>query len=77
MVTITISYGYDVHSIEVDEVTYAAIKSGKKVTLAGQGFVHEEDGPVVDHWIFNETPGDIYFRLDNGAEFRSVSSWVE
>jgi hypothetical protein len=53
VVTITISYGYDVHSIEIDDITYAAIKSGQKVTLEGQGFTHEEDGRVVDHWERN------------------------
>jgi hypothetical protein len=39
MVRLRISYGYDVHSIEMDEKTYAAIKSGQKVTLDGEGFV--------------------------------------
>lgn len=77
MVTLTISYGYDIHSIEVDEVTYAAIKSGLKVTLEGQGFASEEEGVVTDHWVFNDPPGDIYFWLDNRAEFRAKDSWVE
>jgi hypothetical protein len=77
MVKLTISSGYDIHSIEMDDDTYAAVKSGQKVTLEGQGFVHEEEGEVLDHWVFNDTPGDIYFWLDNGAEFRAQNFWVE
>jgi hypothetical protein len=77
MVKVTIDYGYDNHSIEVSDVTYAAVKSGQKVAVEGQGFVHEEDGEVLDHWVFNDKPGDIYFWLDNGAEFRAKHSWVE
>ncbi|WP_315795707.1 hypothetical protein [Bradyrhizobium sp. SZCCHNRI3043] len=77
MVKLTVSYGYDIHSIELDDATYAAIKSGQKVALDGQGFVHEEEGKVLDHWVFNNTPGDIYFWLDSGAEFRARDSWIE
>ncbi|WP_426611836.1 hypothetical protein [Bradyrhizobium sp. McL0616] len=77
MVRVTIDYGYDIHSIEISDVTYAAIKSGQKVTLEGQGFVHEEEGEVLDHWVFNDTLGDIYFWLDSGAEFRAENSWIE
>jgi hypothetical protein len=47
----------------------AAIEKGRKVALRGQGFIHEEDGMVGDHWIFNEKPGEIYFWLDNGGQF--------
>jgi hypothetical protein len=77
VVRVTIDYGYDIHSVEMSDVTYAAIKSGQKMTVEGQGFVHEEDGELSDHWVFNETPGDIYFWLENGAEFRAQDSWVE
>ena len=66
---LTVSYGYDIHRIELDEKTYAAVKSGTKVQVDGQGFPDEEDGPTQDHWIFNRAPGEIYFWLDNGAEF--------
>ena len=53
----------------MNDVTYAAIKSGQKVTLEGQGFAHEEDGKVLDHWVFNDTPGDIYFwQPDDSAD---------
>ncbi len=68
--TITASYGYDIHSIDVDEATTrAAIGAGKRMEIDGQGFMHEEDGPQQDHWVFNNAPNEIYFYLDNGAEF--------
>jgi hypothetical protein len=70
-ITITLNYGYDIHSIEVDRATYERIKAGEKVTMDGQGFSDEEDGWMVDHWVFNKEPNEeAYFRLDNAAEFR-------
>jgi hypothetical protein len=78
MVILTISYGYDIHSIEMDENSYSAIENGKRVKLDGQGFMHEEDGMVADHWVFNEKPGEIYFWLGNGAEFNCHDGpWIE
>jgi hypothetical protein len=77
MVILTINYGYDTHSIRLEDETYAAIQSGQRVALDGQGFAHEEAGWVVDHWVFNDTPGDIYFWLDGGAELRALASWTE
>ncbi len=77
MVKLTISYGHDIHRIEMGEKTYAAIRDGQKIELDGQGFAHEEDGAVMDHWVFNREPGDIYFWLDNGAEFHAQRSWIE
>jgi hypothetical protein len=35
------------------------------------------DGCVVDHWVFNDKPGEIYFWLDNGAEFKAQASWID
>ncbi len=67
--TITVSYRYDIPSIEVDEATFTAIKAGKRIEIDGQGFMHEEDGLQQDHWVFNREPNQIYFYLDNGAEF--------
>ena len=37
MVILTINYGYDIHSIETDKVSYTAVKNGHKVELDGQG----------------------------------------
>ena len=76
MVILTISYGYDIHSIEMDEESYTAVNNGRKVELDGQGFVHEQDGAVADHWVFNRKAGEIYFWLDNGAEFYAQDSWI-
>jgi hypothetical protein len=76
-IRLTISYGHDVHSIDMDEKTYAAIKAGQNVRMEGQGFSHEEDGAVQDHWVFNRKPGEIFFWLDNGAEYHAQKSWTE
>ena len=76
-VRLSISYGHDIHYIQLDEKTYAAISSGQKIKLDGQGFSHEEDGTVLDHWVFNREPGEIYFWLDSGAEFHAHDSWIE
>jgi len=77
MVTLTIYYGLDVHSIKLDQKTYESIEKGLQVEIEGQGFSHEEDGWVSDHWIFNNFPKEIKFWLDNGAEFIAQDSWVE
>lgn len=58
-------------------LTYAATASGRNVTLDGQGFGHEEDGCVQDHWTSNKTPSGTYFWLDNGAEFHAREQWVD
>ncbi len=52
--TITVSYRYDIPSIEVDEATFTAIKAGKRIEIDGQGFMHEEDGLQQDHWVLGE-----------------------
>ena len=49
MVKITISFGYDTHSINISEAQYERIKAGKRVRIRGQGFMHEEEGHVLDH----------------------------
>jgi hypothetical protein len=77
MITLVVSYGYDVHSVVLDDATYAAIQSGEKISVDGQGFVHEEDGEILDRWVFNQSPGQIYFWLDNGAQFEAQDSWIE
>jgi hypothetical protein len=77
MKTITVDYGYDIHSIELEDQTYARIKIGNKVEIKGQGFCHEEDGGVQGYWTFNQTPGEISFSLENGAEFFAQNSWAD
>ncbi len=70
-------YGYDVHSVEVDEVTFARIKSGGDVSLEGQGFMYDDEGWVQDHWSFNGPDYPVYIILDNGAEFYCEKRWFE
>ena len=77
MIKLTISYGYDVHSIELDNRIYAKIKAGELIRVPGQGFTHEEDGEVQDTLIFNATPGEVSFHLENGAEFIAQDSWID
>jgi hypothetical protein len=74
---ISISYGYDIHSITITDDQLKSIKEGYEIEIDGQGFMHEEDGLTSDHWVFNRSPGEIMFWLDNGAEFYSQSSWIE
>jgi hypothetical protein len=73
MFKVQISYGHDIHSIEIDDISYQAIKRGEKVAVDGQGFVHEEGGWMVDHWVFNEELRSAYFWLDNDAVFYAQS----
>ena len=77
MIQLTINYGYDVHSISLDEKIRDEIIKGVRVAIDGQGFHHEEDGLVVDHWIFNNSPKQIYFWLDIGGEFYAQDWWFE
>lgn len=67
--TITLDYGYDCHSIEVDSGTLAAIISGECVQLEGQGFFYEEEGLCDDHWYIDLANGCAGFTLDNCKEF--------
>jgi hypothetical protein len=77
MVTLTVDYGYDIHSINLNKKTLDQIKAGEKIEIDGQGLSHEVDGEVLDHWIFNREPGEISFWLDNGAEFSAQNWWIE
>ena len=45
----------------MDEKT-ASTEDGQKVKLDGQGFSHEEDGRVLDHWFLTASRA-IYFGL--------------
>jgi hypothetical protein len=77
MVRLTVDYGYDIHSIDLDDDVYAKIKAGEKIQIDGQGFFHEVDGEVQDFWSFNANVGEICFMLDNGAEFHALDYWIE
>ena len=67
MSQLTINYGYDVHSISLDEKTRDAIIKGVRVAIDGQGFHHEEDGLVVDPGLFNALYSPRYDRLTAGS----------
>ena len=70
-------YGYDVHSVEVDEVTFSRVKSGDFISLEGQGFIYDDEGWVQDHWSFRGPDHPVYIILDNGAEFYCEKIWFE
>ena len=70
-------YGYDVHSVEVDEVTLSRVKSGEEISLDGQGFMYDEEGLVQDHWSFNGADCPAFIYLDNCAEFYCEKIWFE
>lgn len=77
MPTVTINYGYNIHRIKVDVSTLEKIQAGELVEVDGQGFAHEEDGLLDDHWIFNQVPGDVSFWLDNDAEYYGQEIWID
>lgn len=77
MPKIQISYGYDIHEIEVSVDELTSIKRGEQISIVGKGFFHEEDGEVQDYWVFNRRPGEIYFWLDSGAEFNASEIWID
>ena len=52
LVTVTVDYGYDLHSIQFSKRTYDRIKRGNVVTIRGQGF-HREGVIEADYWVFN------------------------
>lgn len=70
--TLTIDYGYDCHSIELDGETVAKLIAGEAVSLDGQGFMHDEEGWFVDHWNIDLQEGTASFWLDNGADFPAL-----
>ena len=65
------------HSVQVDELTFARVKSGDDVSLEGQGFMYDDGGSVQDHWSFNGLDDPVYFILDNGTEFYCEKRWFE
>jgi len=72
-VTITVDYGYDIHSIIFSGRTYTRIMSGKPVTVKGQGFSWEGISDQ-DYWQFNVNKqgigeqGALYVYTADGGE---------
>jgi hypothetical protein len=69
MPVVTVDYGYDVHSIEIDEDTYRRLLKGECVDAEGQGFLYDEYGWQKDHWVIDGKTGEATFYLDDAAEF--------
>jgi hypothetical protein len=51
-VRLTVSYGYDVHSLEIPVSTWEQIQVGEVVTVQGDGFSVEGEFSQ-DEWVFN------------------------
>jgi hypothetical protein len=67
-ITLTIDYGYDLHSVEVNRDDWERVLSGESVSLAGQGF-HVEGAREDDHWSFNSPkPGDLEVGGEDGRQ---------
>lgn len=67
-VTLTISYGYDIHQITMSGRTYKRFQSGASFEVKGQGFPTEE-GVEQDYWTFNSTPhAKIIVECDGGRD---------
>ena len=65
---ITVDYGYDVHSIEVSDSEWEKIRSGKALTLTGQGF-YVEGELEEDIWFFNEdAKGSVRVNAEDSRE---------
>lgn len=72
-VSLSVDYGYDVHSIEFSGRTFRRIRAGKPVTIQGEGFSWEGEHDQ-DYWQFNrdrsgeEAPGSLYIHTRGGGE---------
>lgn len=68
MARVSVDYGYDLHSITIEEAAFARIKKGQPVVIEGQGFpvegVFERD-----RWAFNcGAVGAVHVMTDEGRE---------
>lgn len=67
-VRVTVSYGYDIHSVHFAARTLARIRRGEVIQIKGQGFNWDERR-AQDFWDFNrEAPGALYISTDDGGE---------
>jgi hypothetical protein len=67
-VTITVDYGYDIHSVTFSRQNYDRIAAGKKVAIKGQGF-YLDGLRVQDFWVFNrDEPGSLYVGYEDAGE---------
>jgi ABC-type Zn uptake system ZnuABC Zn-binding protein ZnuA len=65
---ITVNYGYDVHSIIVNQKEMEKIRSGEALTVQGQGFDIEGDTEM-DDWSFHcNRPNSLEVECENGHQ---------
>lgn len=64
----TVDFGYDLHSISIEELVFAKIRAGEPVAAEGQGFPVE--GVLEqDQWAFNwGAVGAVHVFTDEGRE---------
>jgi ABC-type Zn uptake system ZnuABC Zn-binding protein ZnuA len=65
---ITVNYGYDVHSIIVNQKEMEKIRNGEALTVQGQGFDIEGDTEM-DDWSFHCTrPNSLEVQCEDGHQ---------
>jgi hypothetical protein len=77
-VEITVSYGYDIHTIKLSRRTFDRILRGDKVEIEGQGFPTEE-GWTQDRWIFTTNErGEVDVRVycDDSRDVYLGGPWL-
>jgi hypothetical protein len=68
MITLTIDYGYDVHSIAVTASDWARIKGGEELKIEGAGFPVEGEMER-DFWWFNTNGrGSLHVYCDSARD---------
>lgn len=71
--TVTVDYGYDMHSVGVSEPEWKRIASGRPVRLTGHGFCVEGEVQA-DKWRFNLLGiGSVVVDTDEGFDIFSGS----
>lgn len=67
-ITLTVDYGYDSHSVDVNRDDWERVLSGEPVSFSGQGF-YVEGVQEDDYWSFNRpTPGDLEVGGEDGRQ---------
>ena len=64
-IRLTISYGYDIHKIDLSKSTYEKVMNGDSIEISGQGFV-VEGRLLQDFWKFDQDSLEVY--CDDGFE---------
>lgn len=67
-VRLTVSYGHDIHSVEMPASSWRQIQAGKEDTVKGQGF-YIEGVRAQDFWIFNTVEDNhVWITADDGFD---------